>query len=348
MAVTQKEIATFLGISPQAVNFALGHRNKQVSLETRQRVIEAARRLGYRTNAAARAVSTGSFNAIGMLMSQHHCQSTLFAQTLRGIYEGIEARGMHLTVTIIDDNRLTSGQHLPKILGETMVDGLLLNYTHDIPPQMVELIDRHQIPAVWLNSKRPENGVYPDDEAAGYAATRSLLAAGHRRISYLDLTAVLEKAHEWHYSRHDRRAGYARAMLEAGHEPLAFISPGPLLHMKIVEQATRLLQDASAPTAVVAYGSEEASAVVQACARLGLEVGQDVSLVTFGEDQPLVGPKIETYRSPQRRLGRAAADMLLARLDCGGQTMPSEALSFGVVPGLSVRRLSDADASRMQ
>lgn len=230
MAITQKQIAIRLGLSPQAVNFALGHRNYQVSDQTRQRVVEAALKMGYRPNAAAKAVSTGQFNAIGLLMSRHHCQSTVFGHTLRGIHDVLDAQGIHLAITFVDDERLTNGEELPKILGQAMVDGLLLNYTHDIPTRMVELIAQHQLSAVWINSKQPTNCVYPDDHGGAHAATTRLLALGHRRICYMDMTAALEESPEWHYSRRDRRDGYLQAMRDAGHEPLTVIPEQRYLH----------------------------------------------------------------------------------------------------------------------
>jgi LacI family transcriptional regulator len=335
MAVSQEKIAAELGLSRQAVNFALGRRSGQVSDETRRRVHEAARRLGYRANAAARAMKTGRFNAVGLLMSRHHCQSTVFGQMLRGIHDVLDEQGVHLTITFVDDERLTSGEKLPKILRQAMVDGLLLNYTHGLPPGMVELIDRHHIPAVWVNSKQPFNCVRPDDEGAGYAATKLLLAKGHRLITYVDFTVALEDAGEPHYSRFDRRAGYERAMREAGHEPLAYVATRRLAYQRIVNAALELLDSPNRPSAIVCYAGGEAGAFLQACAARGLRLGPDLSLVMVESEVPLVGPKIDIMQLPEFEIGQAAARMLLQRCETSSD-MPCEALALKHRPGETV------------
>ncbi len=345
MAVTQKEIATRLGLSPQAVNCALGHRTRQVSVKTRQRVLEAAHSLGYRPNSAAMAVSTGRFNAVGLLMSRHHCQSIVFGHTLRGIHDALDERDIHLAITFVDDEQLTSGQELPKILGHAMVDGLLLNYTHDIPPRMVELINRHHLSAVWINSMQPANCVYPDDDGAAVAATRRLLELGHRRICYMDMTASLEESPEWHYSRRDRRDGYARAMRDAQLEPMAIIPSRRFLHERMVDHVRQLLQSPSAPTAVITYGTDDSAAMAMACMTMGLKLGVDVSLITFGHNQSLAGPRIDTLRVPEQQLGYAAASMLLRRIEAPSGDQPPEAIPFIDVPGESVGPVPARSAS---
>ena len=347
MAVTQRQIADHLGLSPQAVNFALGHRAGQVSVETRQRVIDTARKLGYRSNAAAQAVSTGKFNAVGLLMSRHHCQSTIFGHTLRGLHEVLDTRGIHLTTNFVDDDQLTSDDDLPKVLGQAMVDGLLLNYTHGVPPRMVELIERHAIPAVWVNSRRPFDAAYPDDERAGYEATQTLLRAGHRRISYVDFTAGLETAGERHYSHDDRRAGYERAMRDADAEPLAFVSDEHLTFDAPVEHARRVLESTHAPTAIVGYCVADAHAFSLACAGLGRRVGRDLSMIVFDQDRPLVGPKLEMLRVPEQDLGRAAAEMLLDKIDTpGASRCPRGPCRLSPFPATRFRRRNLTDFLR--
>ncbi len=336
MAITQKMIAAHLGISPQAVNFALGHRADQVSHQTRDRVRQAARELGYRTNSAAKAIAQGRFNAVGLLMSLHSHQSTVFGQMLRGIHEVLDEREMHLAVTFVDDRRLVGDDDLPKILGQSMVDGLLLNYTHHIPARMVELIDRHAIPAVWINSRQHANCVHPDDEGAGYQATRLLLDAGHRKITYTDFLASCEDSGEIHYSHPDRRAGYERAMREAGGEPLAIVSHARMSFEAPVNAAREMLAASNRPTAIVGYSANDAQAFVQAAASLGLRIGADLSLVVIEQMQSLVGPSIDTLLLPEYEVGHAAGTMLLARLDDPDGDQPPVAVPMKYQAGQTV------------
>jgi len=337
--ITATDIARRLGVSQPVVSAALSGNTRgsvRVSPEKARQIVAAARALGYLPNAAAKSVATGRFGAVGLVMSRRGPQSSLFGETLRGIHDGLEARHVHLTINYLDDRKLTSEKDLPKILSEAMVDGLLLNYTHDIPPRMVELIERHRLPATWVNVRRAHNCVHPDDEGAGHAAARRLLAAGHTRIAYLDLTAGLEDTADWHYSRLDRRAGYERAMREAGHEPLAVVPTEHLTYAQPVERARRLLRARHRPTAIVAYCRDDAQAVILAGDALGLSLGRDVSLVMIEQDQPLMGPKIDTLRLPEYAVGRAAAEMLLARLDDPATDQPTRAMEMTYMPGETV------------
>jgi LacI family transcriptional regulator len=156
MSITTKQIAAQLGYSQQTVSDVLrrGPKYERYSEATRLRIEQAAAELGYRPNAAAQAMSSGRFNAIGLLMSRHRHQSTVYGELLRGVHDALEEQGIHLTVTFVDDVQLTADDSLPQVLRRAMVDGLLLNYTHGIPQRMSDLIDRHNLPAVWINSKR--------------------------------------------------------------------------------------------------------------------------------------------------------------------------------------------------
>jgi LacI family transcriptional regulator len=330
MPVTQRQIADRLGLSPQAVNFALGKRRDQVSDATRRRVEQAARDLGYRANAAAKAVSTGRFNAIGLVMSLHSSQSTLYSQTLRGIHEALEPRGIHLSVTFVPDEKLTSDEAMPKLLGQSMVDGLLLNYTHDIPPRLAELIDRHDIPSVWLNAKRPHDCVHFDDHGAAVDATRRLIDAGHRDVLFLDTTASSERSGEVHYSHADRQAGYREVMRAARLEPMVVQTTGWWGRRGIAELC-RLLDSAVRPSAVLCYSGAEAVLVELACERLGLDPGPDLSLICFDYHRG-PGRPFTRYTLAEQALGHAAAELMLERLDAADR-QPCRSVPMDFYPG---------------
>ncbi len=312
------EIATSANVSRQVVSKVLngGQSSAGASKQTRERILRIAREMGYRPNAAAKAISTGRFNAVGLVMSEHHHQSTLFGRLLRGIHEQLDKQAYHLTINFIDDARLTSEEELPKVLGQAMVDGIFLNYTHGIPPRLVELIRKHRIPSVWLNAKREHSCVHLDDEGATRQATKRLLELGHSRIVYADFTGQCETATGWHYSRFDRRAGYESAMREAGHEPLVIMAEGDRDALGI---ASKILMATPTPSAVVTYGGPEAEAFAYAATARGLQVGQEIRLITFAADCPPGRPPMDVYQLPELELGRAAAAMLLRRIDTGGE-----------------------------
>ncbi len=313
MPVTQRQLAEHLGLSPQAVSFALGSRQDQVSHKTRQRVVDAAKKLGYRSNAAAKAMATGRFNAVGLVMSEHNAQSTLYGQTLRGINAALSPRGIHLNITFVTDEQLTSDTVLPSLLSEVMVDGLVLNYTHDIPEKMIDLVDRHAIPAVWLNARRDHNCVHLDDRGAAAEATQRLLDQGHRELLFLDTTAKSERSGEVHYSHAERQAGFIETVRASGLAPVT-LTPKGWWGDKGITKLAELLASPAKPSAVLCYSGHEATLVELACERLGLKLGHDLALICFDADR---GPGVIFTRMnlPERELGHAAGEMLLELLD---------------------------------
>ncbi|MEX2381938.1 MAG: LacI family DNA-binding transcriptional regulator [Opitutales bacterium] len=320
--VTQKQIADELGLSPQAVNFALGHRYKMVSPATRQKVMETAERLGYRTNSAAKAISLGRFNSIGLLMGLHKHRSTLFDDFLYGLHQVLDEQGIHITLTFADDETLNDEGRVPKILGEQMVDGLLINYTHNFPKRMERLITRYKLPAIWVNSRHKSNCVYIDDESAAKEATQRLIELGHRRILFSDITMRMEDDGSTpHYSHADRYAGYSAAMEEAGLVPRLFSPEPKAVGACGVERVIKELQGKDRPTAVLGYGGGT-YAWTHAAYALGLKLGSDLSYVCFESFQPFAGPVIDTLLLPEEEMGRTAGRQLMDLIDTGKRQKP--------------------------
>ncbi len=333
--VSAQDIADHLGVARPTVSTILSgaSSNTRVSEELRLKVMDAAKSMGYRPNAAAKAVARGKFGGAGLITSVDRKRSSLPPDLLWGITQALEERGMHLLVAALPDEQLTDDNNLPRMLSEWMTDGLLINYNKQIPPAMSAVIERHAIPSVWLNSKREYDSVYPNDEHAGRMATEILLQAGHRRITY---TGNLTR-HATHYSEFDRRAGYEQAMRAAGLEldviePVMFSDEANESRQYWIDR----LQAEGRPTAVVAYGRSTLEPVVLAAERLGLEIGWDLSLITFADWPQKLGRKLDTVIIPQQAMGRKAVDMLCKRMRHSGGASASVALRAEYIKGQSV------------
>lgn len=313
MLITTKQIAVRLGLSQQTVSDVLrgGRKRKSYSEATRRRIESTAQEMGYRVNTAARAMLTGKFNAVGLLMSCHRHQSTINDSLLKGIHDTLDAQGVHLTVTFAKDEDLSTAASLPRVLNHAMVDGLLLNYTHDIPQRMLEVIERQRIPAIWVNSKQSSNCVLIDDKGGAALAVQQLVQEGHRLIAYCDLTAGLESAGEVHYSRIDRLAGYQKQMRLAGLEPIVISPRQPALAEMGVAFVVSALQKALRPSAIICYGNQELYAVGIALTQLNLRAGDDVSLSVFAHTDMAFGPTHRLVRLPYETVGASAARQLL-------------------------------------
>ena len=161
---------------------------------------------------------------------------------------------------------------------------------------------------------RPAAGGYrsvvPDDRAGGAAAVRELIAAGHRRIAYLDT----DDAPVASGLRHE---GYLEALAEAG------IAADPALHVQgdtsalggraAAEQLLDLPEDRR-PTGVFCFNDRMAVGVYTAVHHRGLEIPRDLSVIGY-DDQQLIAaeqdPPLTTIALPHYDMGRWAMEVAL-------------------------------------
>jgi LacI family transcriptional regulator len=342
-----KEIARVTGLSVPTVGNVLGRSGARYSAETRRKVLEAARQLGYKPNSSARAMRQGRSGCAALILSRSHpaSHSHVPVGLLDGIDDELALHNIHLTISRLSDEELTSDDVMPKVLREYLADGMIVNYTHEIPPAMLELIHAHHTPAVWLNAKLPEDCVYPDDFAAARDATAKLIALGHRRIAYvqfigpwIDGATFEQTLARMHYSVADRRDGYLAAMREAGLGPQLAHLDRFVPHPQQWAAAERLLSSpADRPTALLLYSDMDLSLVMSVAAAVGLSVPGDLSVLAFYPEEPWVaGKRVSVVPVPTRELGRRAVRMLLQKVQAPDAPCPAEAVSYAARLGETV------------
>lgn len=303
--LTQHHLAEHLGVAQKTISrvFTDPH---LVSEAVRTRVLRAARELGYRPNTGARAMRTGRFESVVLVQSTERTASPMPERLIIGIDEELGQANTSLVLARLPDDRLTSDDFVPKIARELLADGMLVNYDTNIPERLIELIEHHHLPAVWINSRRADASVRPDDLRAGDEATAALIERGHRRILYVDF---LVDHWRWvHYSRKDRRTGYRAAMSRAGLPHLEATPDEPIGdHIAFVRSMLKFHR----PTALVSYGDPEASLFIIEALRTGIDVPRQLAVVTFGATPYYCGMDVATWVVPQLEMGRTAARRLL-------------------------------------
>jgi hypothetical protein len=197
-----KQIAADCGVSMATVGHILGNKRHMHSEETCVRVLSHAEKLGYRPNSSAKAIGSGRFRCATLLLSTHPTKSNLPDEKLTGIHDALDAHDYHLNIARMTDERMAFDVSLPKFLRQWMTDGILVNYTSEIPERILEGIHADRAPVIWINSKQDGDCVRPDDYLAGYQATERLLDLGHRRIRY----AAFSRLSGGHGKRRSRAA----------------------------------------------------------------------------------------------------------------------------------------------
>ncbi|MBN1674568.1 MAG: LacI family DNA-binding transcriptional regulator [Kiritimatiellae bacterium] len=319
--VTQADVATHCGLSQETVSQALRGAGRMRE-ETRSLVKRAAARLGYRPHALARAMRAGRFGTAGLLLGSRPGFSHLPTNLLFGIQQALAVRNLHLTVTVLPDEALTDEQTLPKVFKELTVDGLLINYTHRIPRQMPASIRAMRIPAVWLNTKRLEDCVYPDDRRLAADATDVLLECGYRPILFAARCDTPGRRRTQHYSQADRQAGYETSARRAGLQPRSV--PVAELGPDTVRQLIR--QRSTGVPAVVAYEMREALRTLYAAQAAGLKAPDDLLIVYFSHaalaDDELDN-RMRPIFIPEAQLGQRAVETLLQKIEAPNVPIPA-------------------------
>jgi DNA-binding LacI/PurR family transcriptional regulator len=159
-----------------------------------------------------------------------------------------------------------------------------------------------------------------DDVAGGAMAARHLLESGHERIAFVG--DVEENA--FGFASSERRLeGFRDELHRHGLGlPSAYIKRGPFGRATASRLARQLLSLKRRPTAIFAASDVQAFGVLDAAARAGRAVPDDLSVIGFDDIELAAAIGLTTVRQPLRESGRAGAALLLGALDGGDVGMP--------------------------
>jgi LacI family transcriptional regulator len=316
--VTLQDVASRVGVDRSTVSRVLANKAAEggISASLAQKILRQAQQLNYAPNVSARAMRMGRFHCAALLLSTESGRSYLPSRLLDGIHDELASVDMHLTVAKMPDERLNSRSYVPKILRTLMADGMLINYTMHLPEHLVEVVDQRQLPAIWMNTVRAQDAVYPRNQEASRTVTQRLISSGHRRIAYVDLCHGSGDVGSAHFSVIDRLKGYTQAMRQAGLSPWEIRPDKPCLDFDAeLRFATELLRRPDRPTAMVCYFSIFVPALVRAAWEVGVRVPQDLSIVTFApenyhEERLMVSAMVE----PHYLMGKEAVRALQMKI----------------------------------
>jgi LacI family transcriptional regulator len=304
-----------------------------LSAATRERILSAARDLGFAPNTAAIAISRGRFGGIAILSSAERGRPLPSPRVSHAMQEECHARNLHLSMTTLSDSQLVGDGQLPKLLRELSVDGFLINILIPIP-RMTEYLEKQRLPSVWLNVRRASDCLYPDDYDGVRRGTEHLIRLGHRRIAYTMTSGHMGEA--LHYSVGDRERAYLDTMHGAGLEPRLLKPDRDLKPLERAAYVRAWLSEpaSSRPTAVIGYERAEGMTVLWQAHELGIDVPGQLSVMHVTEEpDEWTGRVITRLRIPQYDIGHRAVELLCRKIDDPAEPLPPCPVPLDLIPG---------------
>jgi LacI family transcriptional regulator len=324
MSVTIDDIAKHLDIAVSTVSKALNGYS-DVSQETKERVLTAARELDYHPSAAARSLRRRRTDKIGFSFSfPVSLMSDYVSRLITGAVTAAEQQGSNLILYPLLADQV---KQLTQICRAREVDGLLLLGRAHMEQTTIALLKKEDIPFVVVG-RRVENPevsfVTPNHSAGGLAVTRHLIELGHKRIAFTTRS-------ELGITSRDRLASYKQALTEAGlpfDETLVVDTSTEPGHD--YEAINTLLNLPNPPTAVFAIHDTVAMECLRAATDCGLRVPEDVAIAGFDNWRAslITTPPLTTVHPPLREVGFRATEILLARM--ADRSLPPERITLPV------------------
>ena len=330
---TINDIARLANVSKKTVSRVINE-SPFVREETRARITEIIKRVGFTPDPQARALAFRRSFLIGLIYDNPNAPYVINIQ--EGALNALRSKGYELVVHPCDRNAAEFEPEIRQLISRQKLDGVIL-----LPPvseisALSETLRRLACPYVRIISAAldaPENLVLSRDKESSAEVAEHLARLGHTRIAMIS-------GPESYRSSRERLAGFSQALAERGLTlSPQYIAEGGYTFESGAACAEHLLSMNPRPTAIFAGNDETAAGVYRTAYLRGLKIPDDLTVVGF-DDSPLASrlcPSLTTMRQPIRDMGRLAAEKLIAKI--ANLPGPSAAATT-VFPHLVVRESS--------
>jgi len=308
--VTIKDLSKHLFLSISTVSRALAD-NKNIRQETRDKVLEAAKVLGYKPNLTAVNLKSGRTFSIGVIVPE---MITPFAsQVLEGIQEILYPKGYRVIVAQSDENPETEYKNI-LLMEQFQVDGIIIclcdqTLNHDLYLK----IQNSGIPLVFYDRIPKDmdvSQVLVNDYTKSLFMVEHLIETGRKRIVHL-------KAPPSIYNSVERLKGYQKALEKHKilYDPSLVIQAG-LTFEDGMRAAAHLLENKIEFDSIFAFTDTLAIGAMNYLREQNITVPQQVAIASFSGTKlsTLVYPQLTTVEQPLEQMGRTAAEIILKKI----------------------------------
>lgn len=336
--VSLKDIAQKCGVSVATVSKALnGH--SDIGEDTRKRVVEVAREMGYVPNAVAKALKTDRTYNIGVLFVDEAGSGLThdyFSHVLDGFKRQVEEAGYDLTFISNNKSNIGRTSYMEHVRFRRF-DGVCIACVDFSNPEVLELV-RGDIPVITIDHIFDNTSAVISDNVGGMKdLVKYIFDRGHRKVAYIHgVSSAVTTA---------RVTSFYRTAQEYGIEiPDEYVLEAPYRDTRSAyERTLELLDLPERPTCIMYPDDFAAFGGIRAISERGLRIPEDISIA--GYDGLRIGrhvtPRLTTLRQDTERIGRTAADRLVNMIENPKTTLIQHYMVTGVLyEGESVADIS--------
>ncbi|NFN95358.1 MULTISPECIES: LacI family DNA-binding transcriptional regulator [Clostridium] len=310
MAASIKDVAREAGVSIATVSRVLNDIDV-VNEDTKKKVLDAIKLLGYRPNIIARSLKTQKTKTIGILLPD--VSNQLYPEIVRGA-EDVSNIYDYNVILCNSDLDIEKEKEYLRVLKEKMVDGVLY-MSSSLQEEILELINELNLKTVLVETKDKESrlpSVTIDNIKGSYDSTKYLIDKGLKNIAFIGT----EKNHMNAWG--DRYIGYEKALKEQG-----IALDQDLVYLDTVKVKTgyegidHFMEKNKKFDGIVCASDEIAMGTINRLREKGYEVPKDVSVIGFNDNYAasIFYPKITTISQPTYDMGSVAMRMLIKILN---------------------------------
>ncbi|MFI3286471.1 MAG: LacI family DNA-binding transcriptional regulator [Rikenellaceae bacterium] len=307
---TIKDIAKHLTISVSTVSRALSG-DKNIRTETRDKVLAAAKRLGYKPNPIATSLQAGRTNTVGIIVPE---MTTPFAaQIIGGVQEVLHNEGIKVIIAESNESWERERENL-NTMERFMVDGILVSlcdYERN-REEYLRLIESG-MPIVFFDRiphKMEVARVIVDDYIKSFFLTEHLLRSGRRRIVHL-------AGPDYIYNSVERLKGYKDALKKFNADSSAdLVIKSGVSFEDGASAAKQLLEKGVEFDALFAFTDTLAIGAMNLLRDSDVRIPEDVAITSFSGTilSTIVHPQLTTVEPPLRQIGRTSAEMIVEKI----------------------------------
>ncbi len=310
--VTSQDVAERAGVSRTTVSFVLNNvEGAQIGAETRQRVLQAAKDLGYVPDAVAQSLASGKSKTIGLVLARPSRQiaaDMYLTQVLDSLFSKLHKYGLRLILEILDDQQ--SQKSYLKLIRSKRMDGVIYSGPQ-FNDETLESLLNIGFPTVLMGylPDSPFCSIDIDNYQAARTATEHLIDCGHTSIACitnasLSYTAAKDRLQGYRDVLESNHICYDKSLVRCG----AFTPESGYIQMK-----NMLASQSHLPTAAFIASDVVAAGAVAAIHEKGLRIPEDIAIVGF-DDVPLaryMSPPLTTIQIPIRAMAQLAFSMIM-------------------------------------